>query len=904
MRLADPIATKFDHPVRSPHQVERAALLQRLDAIASRRLTLVHAPAGYGKTSLLAQWHRTLKGRGIEVRWLTLEEEEADATRFADSLLFAIAGGRLGENTPLRAATSAIVNRLVTDPRETIIILDDFQRAESAAVCGFLRNLIRLVPATVHFVIASRDCPKLGNAELIAADEFLEIGAAELRFSLEEAEIVLRNVAAAPLTPEDVSRLVERTEGWPIAIQMAALSLRAGSGSGERISEFSGPDWQLASYLSEQVLAGLPPDIQSVVTRTAVLNRVNGELVNLLCDRADGALILEKLEQQNLFIVPLDREHITYRYHQLFADILSTRLKRLEPHTFSRLHSIAARWFSDRAQVLEAVRHALLSEDPELIAQVLDDAGGWRMIPEGRMDTLVTALDRVPEAVLTRFPRLILARVYRLIKQGEIYAARASYDSFRASAAHAGLAPDLCTEANLVGEILSAYENAPVRVEDLLAKEALIRSLPSNDHLMLSNVYESLGEKYCECGWLERALEPVRRARTHHKALQSLYGELFARFLEARIVLAQGRLEEAGAILDEAAADIQSAYGPRSDLAANCAAHLAEVRFEQGAVEEANALLDWALPHMERSDGWFEIYASGFGTAIRATLATGSEGVQPVIARMRDTATRRHLAQLELLAGIHEIEATMCTGRFGDAQGMANRLGIDRLADTMREEIPLYRQMAIAASVCRIKLRLCADDHAAAAPEIEAVQRWAQRHGHGRLLITLSILAVRAHQLAGDPRKAASCFDEAVSMSMFQGFMGPFLDCRRFLMLPSLEDGPRQAAERETDRFRERYLRRLRKLLRITSTSHRESHILSTAELLTLTHLDKGYTNKEIARLLNVAPDTVKYRMKSLFTKMGVSSRHAAVQLSREQGLLAAASSRPAENDRSESERG
>jgi LuxR family maltose regulon positive regulatory protein len=886
MRLADPIATKFDHPVRS-HQVVRVALLRRLgEAISSRRLTLVHAPAGYGKTSLLAQWRRTLKGTGLEVRWLTLEEEEADATHFADSLMFAIAGGRLGENAPLRTATSAIVNRFVKDARETVIILDDFQRAESAAVCNFLRTLIRLVPPTVHFVIASRDCPKLGNAELTADQEFLEIGAADLRFSLEEAEAVLRNAATVPLTAEHVSRLVERTEGWPIAIQMAALSLRSGSDGGERIPEFSGPDWQLASYLSEQVLAGLPPDIQSVVTRTAVLERVNGELVDLLCDRTDGALVLERLEQQDLFIVPLDREHINYRYHQLFADILGARLKRLEPRTFCKLHSSAARWFSDRGQVLEAVRHALLSDDSELLAQTLDDAGGWRMIPEGRMDALVTALDRVPEAMLARFPRLILARVYRLIKQGEIYAARASYDSFRASAAHTDLAPGLSTEVNLVGEVLAEYENAPVRVEDLLSKEALIRSLPSNDHLMLSNVYESLGEKYCECGWLERALEPARRARAHHKALQSLYGELFARFLEARIVLAQGRLEEAGAILDEAAADIHSAYGPRSDLAANCAAYQAEVRFEQGAVEDATELLDWALPHMERSDGWFEIYASGFGTAIRAALAMGSEEVQPVIARMRATATRRHLAQLELLAGIHEVEATICTGRFGDALGIANRLEIDRLADSMREEIPLYRQVAIAAAVCRIKLRLCTDSHAAALSELEAMHRWAQRHGHGRLLITLGILAARGHQLAGDVRKASSCFDEAVSMSMFQGFMGPFLDCRRSLILPPLESGPRGAATRETDRFREKYLRRLRKLLRVTSTGHRESSILSAPELLTLTHLDKGYTNKEIARLLNVSPNTVKYRMKSLFAKMGVTSRHAAVQLSREQGML------------------
>ncbi len=404
---------------------------------------------------------------------------------------------------------------------------------------------------------------------------------------LQEAEIVFKGAAIAALTAEDVSRLVERTEGWPIAVQMTALSLRAGSDRGERISEFAGPDLQLASYLSEQVLAALPPDIERVVTYTAILNRVNGDLVNLLCDRDDGALVLEQTGTPGSVHRTAGSAALTYRYHQLFADILSARLKRRDPARFRHLHCIAARWLNDRGQVLEAVRHAMLSEDAELLAQVLDHAGGWRMIPEGRMDALVTGLAQLPEEIIARYPRLMLARVYRLIKQGEMDAARASYDAFRDSVDRKSLAPNLWTEVNLVGDVLAEYENAPAQLEDLLAKEALIRSLPSHDHLMLSNVYESLGNKYCECGWLERAIEPIRRSRSHHQALHSLYGELFTRFLEARVVLAQGRLDEARAILDEAADSIHNAYGPSSDLAANCAAHLAEVRFEQGDVTEA-----------------------------------------------------------------------------------------------------------------------------------------------------------------------------------------------------------------------------------------------------------------------------------------------------------------------------
>ena len=817
---------------------------------------------------------------------MTLEEEESDAVRFADSLMVGIVGGRAGENAPLRAATSAIVNRFVKSAGDVIVILDDFQRAESEEVCNYLRTLIRLLPQNVHLVISSRDRPRLGYAELAADHDLVEIGSRELRFTLQEAEMVFKGAAIAPLMPDDLSRLVERTEGWPIAVQMTALSLRAGSDRGERISEFAGPDLQLAGYLSEQVLAALPRDIERVVTHTAILNRINGDLVNLLCDRDDGALALEELERQDLFIVPLDPQHLSYRYHQLFADILSARLQRRDPARFRHLHSLAARWFNNKGQVLEAVRHAILSEDTDLLAQVLDHAGGWRMIPEGRMDALVSGLAHLPEEVIARYPRLMLARVYRLIKQGEMDTARASYDAFRDLADRKKLAPNLWTEVNLVGDVLADYENAPAKLDDLLAKEALIRSLASHDHLMLSNVYESLGEKYCECGWLERAIEPIRRSRSQHQALHSLYGELFTRFLEARVVLAQGRLDEARTILDEAAGSIHSAYGPSSDLAANCAAHLAEVRFEQGDVTEALELLEWALPHMERSDGWFEVYASAFGAAIRSTLSTNPDEAHAVIARMRATARRRHLKQLELLADIHEVEALIYAGRVGDAQSTAEGLGIDGLADTMREEFPVYRQVAIAASVCRIKLRLCGGKHRAAMAEIEEIQRWAQRHGHGKLLITLSIQSAHAHELAGAPQEALSRLDDAVNMSMFQGFYGPFLDCRRFLVQSGFADEREDTGGHATDRFREKYLRRLRRLLRRASARHGDSTILIATELLTLRHLDKGYTNKEIARLLKVSPNTVKYRLKSLFTKMGVTSRKAAVELSREQGLL------------------
>jgi LuxR family maltose regulon positive regulatory protein len=881
----DPILTKIAPAARTALQVARESQPGWLDAVMGTRLTLIHAPAGYGKTSLLVQWHRVLEERGIRVAWLTLEEEESDAQRFAEYLVAAIAADLARESMPLRTALSALVNKLSRSELDTVLILDDFHRAESDSVRAFMRSLIRLAPPTLHIVIASRDYPSLGQSALAAEEDLFELGVEDLKFTPAEAQRLLDHGAPLQLTQDEIARLVERTEGWPIALQMTALSLRKGCDRAELIANFTGPAWELARYLSEQVLASLPSDVASVVTRTPIVDRINADLVNLLCDRTDGAALLERLEQQNLFLVPLDAQRQSYRYHQLFAEILRDRLSRRDPPEFRRLHRLAAGWFGTHGMPMQAVHHAIHAADVEFLARVIDEAGGWRLIPEGRMDTLVSGLSHLPEQTIARYPRLQLARVYLLIKQGEMDAARTGYDAFQGSIDREALPADLWTEIDLVGEVLSEYENAPVKLDDLLAKEALIRSIPSNDHLMLSNVCESLGAKYYDCGWLERALEPTRRAGVHHRAMGSLYGELFTRFMEARVKLAQGSLDEAQTTLSEAATDIQHAFGAHSDLAAICAVYQAELLFERDNVEKALGLLAWSLPHVEQSDGWFDLYAAGFCTAIRAAFGRSLSEAEATITKMRAIAARRHLRQLELLADVYQVEYLIHSGETSEAQTTARAIGLPDIAAAMREEVPLYRQSAIAGSVCLAKLHLAAGDHAAALAEIDGTERWARQHGHGRLLITLGVLAAHAQRIAGRQGKAVARFDEAVGMAMFQGFIGPFVDCWRFVPATATNDA-RYAAPGKTDRFRENFLRRVRKALERYSALARAPELLSQPEVATLEHLNRGYTNKEIARLLKVSPNTVKYRLKSLYEKLGVNTRRDAVRFSREHHLV------------------
>lgn len=890
------IRTKVAPPIWMGNQIGRDDLLARLDDALGRRLTLIHAPAGYGKTSLLSQWRHRIEGQSVLVAWLTLEHDDSDPMRLAQYVALALSGsGRDDESgpdgepmsgdLPPRAALSALVNRIAQEHRQVVLILDDLHRADSPPVVEFLKGLIRLAPPNCHFVIASRDYPWLGQSVLAAEEQLLEFTADDLKFSTLEAEALLARANAPLLAAADMQSIVERTEGWAIALQLTSLSLKRGIDQKLLVEQFHGPSSEVARYLSEQVLMTLPEETQEIVIRTALIDRLTGDVVNLLCDRTDGWLMLERLEQQGVFLTPLSAERQAYRYHQLFAEYLRERLARRDSAQYSALQTRAAQWFSERGEVAQAVHHAIQSDDNELLATILETAGGWRLILQGHQAMVERGLAKIPETIINARPRLILARVYLDIKRGEMGMARSAYDAFIAAVSDGDVPTDLQTEIRVVGDVLDDYENVPITLDDLLAREALLRTLPSNDHLILANFTETLGAKYFEGGWLERALEPTLAARAHYQALGLVYSDIFTRFLEARVKRAQGRLKDAADILARSRIQIEANFGAYSDLAANCAAFEADVLYEQDRTGEAMAMLEWALPHMEQSDGWVDVYATAYSTAARVSAAEGAmDEALEMLARARRVARRRRLRQLELLADFCELELLLHHGHDVEpAQAYADNIGMDAFADQMTEDSPLYRPVAAAASMCRVKLALRLGDSASALKELRELQRWATQHGAGRMLIDIHILTSYTMRLSGDVAQAQSRFNEAVSMAMFQGILRPFVDAYRFVQ-PCLDDTMNASAQ--IDRFRAQFLKTMARALSNRPSSDEVHGFLNDAEAAVLGHLSQGYSNKEIARLIGMSPDTVKYRLKSIFRKVGVNKRRDVVRVSQERGLI------------------
>ncbi len=889
------IETKTAPPPWMGDKIRRDALLARVDAVLSSRLTLIYAPAGYGKTSLLYQWRQRHENSAFLVAWLTLEKDDADPKRFMHYVWLAVTAQGSGTkrrddaitppDLPARAMLSAIVNHLARVRRPFVIMFDDVHRADSAAVNDALKSLIRLAPRNCHFVIASRDCPKLDQSILAAEGHVREIRVEDLRFSESEAEALLTRNGTLALDREDIGRIYRRTEGWPIALRLTSLSLERSTDHKEWLMGLSGSDSELTHYLSEQVFMGLSLEMQEVALCTAVAENLTADLVNALCNRHDGGLVLERLVEQSVFLTPLAEDRRIYRYHQLIAEYLRGRLAAEDMGRYRELHGIAARWFSKYGNIAHSVSHSIQAEDYELLATIVQDAGGWRLMQSGLQEVAVRALEALPAATVTANPHLMLTRICRAIKRGELGEARADYEHLVAKTDHTETPSDLRTEIEVVGDLLAEYENVPMTLEDLLAKEALLRTLRPGDHLVLGSASESLGAKYYESGRLERALEPTLVAREHYQARGLIYSDIFTRFHEARIRFAQGRLHEATDILAAARTTIENCFGAHSDLAANCSAFQAEILYEKDCLEESLALLEWSLPHMEQYDGWVDVYAAAYSTAARAAATTGQpESAQEFLARGRRLARRRRLRQLELLVQLCELHLLLNQASTeSGAEDLAKSIGLDELADAMATESPEFRRVAVSAALCRAKLNLLAERYELALSELTRIKLWASQHGGGRLLLDVHILMASGLHHSGMAKQAQSRFNEAVNVAMAQGFVRPFLDAQRFietLVREALRD------TRRPDRYRDRFLKEL--VRKFTNPSHSQGVAggLSTAELAVLGFLCSGYSNKEIARLIGMSSDTVKYRLKSVFRKLGVAKRREAVNVARERSLL------------------
>ncbi|MPZ97596.1 MAG: helix-turn-helix transcriptional regulator, partial [Propionibacteriales bacterium] len=427
--MPDPLVeTKLLLPRPRARAVARLRLDERLMRGSHATLTLVSAPAGFGKTTLLGTWLAS-GGPGGSTAWVSLDERDQDPSSFWTYILLAVdraapetATAALTQlqsgQAPIDIVLTALLNELSVRPEDLTLVLDDYHLAEGPDIQPGMTFLLDHLPPQVHVVISTRADPALPLARLRARGELVEVRVADLRFTGDEATAYLNDVSKLGLEPADVAALETRTEGWAAALQLAALSLHGRNDPSEFIAGFAGDDRFVVDYLADEVLDRQPPDVRRFLLDTSILDRLTARLCDAVTGRTDGKVMLASLERQNLFVVPLDDHRRWYRYHHLFGDVLHAHLLDERPDDAAGLHHRASNWHDQAGDPEAAVRHALAAGDLDLAAERVELA-----VPALRRDRREAVIrrwvDQLPAEVVRHRPVLAVGFIGALMASNE-----------------------------------------------------------------------------------------------------------------------------------------------------------------------------------------------------------------------------------------------------------------------------------------------------------------------------------------------------------------------------------------------------------------------------------------------------------------------------------------------------
>ena len=889
------LATKLYIPPARPHLVSRPRLIERLNRGRGCQLTLISAPAGFGKTTLLSEWCAAKPSGTMAVAWVSLDRRDNDPARFWSYVIAALekiapATGdpalgilRSAQPVPIEAMVTTLINAVTAVPGDFALVLDDYHVIDAQPVADGLLYLLDNLPPQMHLFIASRVDPPWPLARLRARDQLNELRAADLRFTHGEAAAFLSQVPGLHLSPGDIAALESRTEGWIAGLQLAALSMRGHEDSAEFISTFSGGHRFIAEFLLAEVLHQQPGEVQSFLLHTSILDRLAGSLCNAVAERDDGQQMLETLEHSNLFLVPLDNEGRWYRYHQLFSDFLRSRLQLTQPDLLPVLHCRASAWFEHNGLVVEAINHAFAAGDfehaAELIEPIVDD-----LTKRGEQKTLLAWLEALPAAQMRLHPRLMLAQAWGLLLTGQAVAAEKRLREAEE------LPGDSSEAATLLATIGSMRGNTGQIAEHLAQANA---QMPGNTTGLRGLLALNEGAVHALSGNREAAARAFAEARSLSLADDNIYAALIATCQSASIELVQGRLHQAAMIYQQA---LNLAAGRPGELDTGLA-HLGI----GGILREWNRLEDAAEHILEgiaqsQKSGNVGTLLFGYTELAQVKHAQRDEGASLECIKQVEQIIKSHAFPQFLLVSIVEAITRIYIARNDIASAM--RWAEASAAEIQNEPENWHIQMFAYLTSVRIRLARGAFDEALAV--LDRLRQLAEAEAYSGILIGALVLQALALEALGQTTQAMMALTQALTLAEPNGYVRTFVDegpPMADLLMKLLK--AQQKKRPESDDFPADYAGSLLAAYRLdgagdapsTRTSSRRPvgpllNPLSERELEVLRLIAGGLSNQEIMQKLVVEKNTLKTHIRHLYRKLDTRSRTQALMRARELNLL------------------
>ena len=892
------LATKLYIPSARPNLVARHGLIDRLDdgLRLRRKLTLVCAPAGFGKTTLLVEWFHSSKTRqpATSVGWLSLEKDDDDPARFLAYLTAALrqAGATIGPHHHtiaalarpgrLDAALAPLINEIASLPQLVLLALDDYHTIEQEAIHSAISYLLDHLPPNLHLVISGRADPPLSLSRLRARGQLTELRQADLRFTPQEAAAFLNRTIGLALSDQDVGRLERRTEGWIAGLQLAALSMQGRSDLEAFIHAFSGSHHYVLDYLAEEVLQRQPAGVQDFLRQTSVLDRLSAPLCDAMLEIGETAgrdraipsqSTLEQLEAANLFVVPLDGDRRWYRYHQLFAEFLRRQLDQAQPGLAPVLHRRASIWYEQNGLMAEAIGHALAARDLERAADLVEAAAKATLM-RSEFATYRAWVDALPEEIVRRRPTLSLYYAWALL-----VAAR-PVDEVLARLRDADQdGVETSGQAAVLRGFLAAFQGQAGQGADLPRR--LFEAASPGDPFLRGLAAWYLG---FSCMWhddLDGAGLAFDQAIQINREAGNVMIATMAMCHRAEVIMMQGKLRAAASLYEQAMALAVDGQGAPLPIAGMALIGLAEVVREQNDLDRAQRLLDEGL---ERTGQWGEMGAlDAYITLARLRQAQNDEaGLAEAIAAAVQYAQHFDASDMDdRFVEVQQTRSWVMRGRLAEAEQWAGRRG-QALESAAAQDSPVPRTLRYMEWLVLARLMTSQGRPRDGLAILQRLLPQMERDGRWGSAIEVHILAALALQAAGDTAQALLELEQALSLAAPEGYVRIFADEG-----PPLGDLLRQAAARGAE---PEYVGRLLATIRAGEPAPTPDaglvEPLAGREIEVLRLIAAGLSNQEIAEELIVAVSTVKWHINNLYGKLGVSSRTQAVARARELHLL------------------
>jgi LuxR family maltose regulon positive regulatory protein len=910
--------------------VPRIQLLGRLNGGLKRRLTLICAPAGFGKTTLLSEWvngkdeggRRRDEAKNLhplsftpnlsgphpfEVAWFSLDENDNDLSRFLSYLVAALQTVRpdVGKTTaamlqspqspPLETMLTAFINDITHLSDKVVLVLDDYHVIANKIIHDALTFLLEHQPPQLHLVLSTRADPPLPIFRLRARNQLTELRDSDLRFSADEAAIFLNEIMALDLLPADIAALEACTEGWIVGLQLAALSMQGRADKHKFVTAFTGSHHYILEYLTEEVVHQQPESIRQFLIQTSILSRLSGPLCDAVCQADMGAsdTILANLRRDNLFVIPLDDECRWYRYHHLFADLLGNlRRKHVSEEQIGELHRRASVWYEQNGSVDEAVNHALQAEDFERAAALIEQAAPATML-HGRLTTLLRWLDVLPDELLHSRPRIIVYKGWALFLSGQVDIAERMLQDTRKvlptlppsadnEALRGELATLLTTIATMQGDTVRIKQEAEEALAHL-PEDALISRARANVALGYAQMYDD-------------DLETANQTWHIASDLAVKAGNLFLAASAIEMVAAVQAYHQG--LLRQAAQTIQQIidWGTRQDappLPFTAGAHcgLASIYLEWNELDTADRYLDKGLA-LSRQAGIGYHLAPAYCTQARLRQAWGDrEGVLESL-QMAEQFINAHPAWTLIIHQTwYQVQSRLW---LGDVETAARWAEGDPaiIKHEIPNNLPVFLQEIREILLARVALARGEIEKA-----LEILSRLGpQAESAGRMVrvIEIGLLRALAWQAQGNIDDAMASLERPLVLAQPERYIRLFVDqgepmaqllreavsrgiasnCARKLLAAF---GDSSADEQQIEQ----------KVISPAVLQH-----LSMVEPLTRREIDilqlicAGYSNQEIAERLSVTLNTVKKHTSHIYGKLDVKSRTQAIARAQEIGLL------------------